>query len=68
MTFARSQRGGRQQGASPQRGVPQRGVPQSLLQAVALTKVFRTDAGPVQAVRGVDLCLAPGRRRSGTPW
>ncbi len=55
MTPARSRHGGLQQG-----GPPQRGVPQSLLRAAALTKVFRTDAGPVQAVRGVDLCLAPG--------
>ncbi len=31
-----------------------------LVRAVGLTKSFRTDAGSVCAVRGVDLCLAPG--------
>jgi putative ABC transport system ATP-binding protein len=60
VTPARSRRGGVRQAGPPQPGVPQPGVPQSLLRAAALTKVFRTDAGPVQAVRGVDLCLAPG--------
>jgi putative ABC transport system ATP-binding protein len=31
-----------------------------LLSAVSLTKTFRTDGGTVHAVRGVDLCVAPG--------
>jgi putative ABC transport system ATP-binding protein len=35
-------------------------TPAPLLRAVGLTKVFRTDGGQVHAVRGVDLCLAPG--------
>ncbi|MBO0770048.1 MAG: ABC transporter ATP-binding protein [Actinobacteria bacterium] len=33
---------------------------QPFLRAVGLTKSFRTDAGPVPAVRGVDLELRPG--------